>query len=151
MSEKALVKKRGRPPEKRNQAMADEVCRRLIAGESLRQMEKGGLITAHRVIRWLADDPNFRQQYARARESQADTLADEMLDVARAATPEDAQAKRLLVDVLKWRAGKLRPKVYGDKIDLTHAGPDGGPIQSVTATMTAEEAAQIYRERISRG
>jgi hypothetical protein len=45
-----------------------------------------------------------------------------MLDVARQAknakSSEEAQGYRLLVDTLKWRATKMRPKAYGDKLTL---------------------------------
>ena len=37
----------------------------------------------------------------------------------------DVAHRRLKIDVLKWRAGKLRPKVYGDKIQQEHTGADG--------------------------
>ena len=30
--------------------------------------------------------------------------------------------RRLQVDVRKWMAGKLAPKKYGDKLDVTSAG-----------------------------
>jgi hypothetical protein len=30
-------------------------------------------------------------------------------------------------------AGKLRPKVYGDKITNEHTGPNGGPVQIVAS------------------
>ena len=36
--------------------------------------------------------------------------------------------KRLLVDTLKWKLGKMLPKVYGDKLTTEHTGKDGGPI-----------------------
>ena len=65
------------------------------------------------VVRWLSEKPEFRNQYAQAREDQADALFDEALDIARSATNQDAHAKRLLVDTIKWAAAKLRPKVYG--------------------------------------
>ena len=85
---------------------------------------------------------------------QADALADEMLKEARGATEKNAQAKRLLVDTLKWRAGKLKPKVYGERIGLEHGGPQGGPIsvkQTLDVDLTKispEEAARLYREFI---
>ena len=37
---------------------------------------------------------------------------------------------RLRIDARKWLASKLAPKKYGDKIDATLSGPDGGPIQT---------------------
>ena len=56
----------------------------------------------------------------RAREDQADALAEEMLDVARSALrakfSEEAQGYRLLVDTLKWHTSKIKPRSYGDKL-----------------------------------
>lgn len=93
------------------------------------------------VFRWLANEDfaAFREQYTRARETQADTLFDEILSIAddskndtyideegRTRTDQEVIARsRLRVDARKWMAGKLRPKVYGDKVDMTHANPDG--------------------------
>ena len=56
----------------------------------------------------------------RARCDQADALAEEMLDVARSAprakSSEEVQGYRLLVDTVKWRASKMKPRSYGDKL-----------------------------------
>jgi len=73
------------------------------------------------VFRWLGANVEFCDQYARARESQADALFDEILGISDN-TQEDAdvQRDRLRVDARKWMAGKLRPKAYGEKVDLTH-------------------------------
>ena len=58
----------------------------------------------------------------RAREDQADAHVEEILDVARKAvhakTSEEAHGYRLLVDTLKWRASKMKPRSYGDKLTL---------------------------------
>jgi len=95
------------------------------------------------VFRWLADDRylQFREQYARAREAQADALFDEILVIADDGTNdwmerknqddqnigwrENGEALRrsqLRVDARKWMASKLQPKKYGDKLDLNHSG-----------------------------
>ena len=72
------------------------------------------------VLRWLHDNADFRGRYAAAREVQADRLFDEADDVARDALAGivDPQAARLFIDTVKWRAGKMRPKVYGDKLEI---------------------------------
>jgi hypothetical protein len=46
--------------------------------------------------------------------------ADEIKDAARrvARGEIDPQAGRVLIDALKWDAGKRKPKVYGDKVVL---------------------------------
>jgi len=73
-------------------------------------------------MRWLADDQdgNRREQYARARDAQSDVIADEILMIAD--TEEDAQKARVRIDARKWLAGKMKPKVYGDKQTVEHQG-----------------------------
>ena len=44
---------------------------------------------------------------------------------------EAIQRSRLRVDARKWLLSKLAPKKYGDKIETTLQGPDGGAIQVV--------------------
>ncbi len=78
-------------------------------------------------------------RYAQARAMQADRLAEEILDIADDATNdfverngktevnnEHVQRSRLRIDTRKWLAGKLKPKVYGDKqtIDVNRAVRD---------------------------
>jgi len=74
------------------------------------------------MFEWLSAHPEFSQQYARAREAQADAHVEEMLDVARQAknakSSEEVQGYKLLVDTLKWRASKMKPRSYGDKLTL---------------------------------
>lgn len=101
------------------------------------------------VFRWLADNETFRKQYAHAREAQADAIFDEMLDIADDAVNdfmerksdkgegwelngEHVQRTRLRLDTRKWMASRLAPKKYGDKVDHTHANPDGTPITFTT-------------------
>ncbi len=50
--------------------------------------------------------------YARAKQDQADFMADEMIRIADLA--EDSNKARLQVDTRKWVASKLKPKSYGD-------------------------------------
>lgn len=86
--------------------------------------------------------PEFQEQYARAKEEQADFLAEEMLEIAddksddlldteegQSANPVAVQRARLRVDARKWAAAKLKPKKYGDKVDFTTDGKQvGGPV-----------------------
>lgn len=123
-------------PSSFTQEIASEICERISDGESLRSICKSDdMPDKATVFRWLADATNesFRDQYARAREVQADTLFEECLDIADDSsrdtkTLEDGrevvdnevvQRSRLRVDTRKWMAGKLRPKVYGDKLELS--------------------------------
>lgn len=111
--------------------LATEICARIADGESLRAIcRDDGMPDPVTVRRWLAGHEEFRTQYARAREEQADTLAEEMLDAARKEAIDQVGVadKRVLIDTLKWRAGKLKPKVYGEKVVNEHTGADGQPL-----------------------
>ncbi len=116
-------KKKGRPS-LYSDKLAAKICRRLAEGESLRAIcaDKAmpGLST---VMGWLFDGKHegFPEQYARARESQAELRADEITDIADGVehgASEAVQAARLRIDARKWIAAKLLPKRYGDKLDL---------------------------------
>jgi len=117
--------------------IADAICERLADGESLRSICLDPEMPSQpTVFRWLAANEEFRKQYAIAREAQADSLFDEMLDIADDASRDTRKGKdgdeqpntewitrsRLRVETRKWMAGKLRPKVYGDKLDVEHSG-----------------------------
>lgn len=124
----------GRPSEF-TQGVADDICKRLGLGESLRTICRDDeLPCCSTVFKWLNQQPEFAEQYARARETQADSLFDEILDIADDGTNdwmeahdkeganigwrENGEALRrsqLRIDARKWMAGKLKPKKYGDK------------------------------------
>jgi len=87
------------------------------------------------VRQWIKDNPEFSSNYARAKEDQADYLAEEIISIAddgsndymtiqkgdieyNVENKEVTNRSRLRVDARKWAAGKLKPKRYGDKIDI---------------------------------
>lgn len=132
-----------RPRGDMDQAIADEICRRLIEGESLRAIcADEGMPSKSTICLWLAEDEGFRRQYSSARELQAEALADEIMQIAdtplkgiRTTIRDDGKVetveedmlghRRLQVDARKWLASKLAPKKYGDSTLLKHADPDG--------------------------
>jgi hypothetical protein len=106
-----------------SQDIFDRICERIAEGESLREIcEEKDMPARVNFIRWLEKHEALRNQYARARELQADHEFDEIKAIADLASVDDVQVARLRVDTRKWRAGKLRPKVYGDKVDVEHGG-----------------------------
>jgi hypothetical protein len=117
--------------------IADEICTRLANGESLRAIcgsdRDDFMPHIGTVLRWVSQNNEFREQYAKAREIQAETHADDIVTIADGPTEADDSVKtardRLRVDARKWVASKLLPKKYGDKVTNEHVGPDGGPVQ----------------------
>ncbi len=134
--------KKGRPS-LYTEALAAKICKRLAEGKSLRSICRDDAMPAiSTVMGWLfdGDHDEFSEQYARAREAQAEVRADEIVDIADddtndftadkdgklVADHEHIQRSRLRVDARKWIAAKLLPKRYGDK--LQHTGEGGGPV-----------------------
>ena len=123
-------------------AIADAICERLADGESLRSIcADEDMPCRSAVFRWLSERPEFADQYARAREEQAETLADEIVAISdetevtvkhdgeevRLALDATAVARgRLRIDARKWVASKLKPKKYGERIQ--HANDPDSPM-----------------------
>lgn len=126
--------------------IVNELCARIVEGESLRSICRDdampGLST---IFKWLGEHPEFVDQYTRAKEEQAETMADEIVSIAdeqdyekievdgvALAVKFDATAvarNRLRMDARKWVASKLKPKKYGDKLEL--AGDKDSPLTVV--------------------
>lgn len=116
-----VPKGKGRPTDFTPE-LANEICARLSDGMSLRRVcEADDMPDRRTVFRWLNDNDDFSHQYARAKEEAADSLADDIEDIADGTLKGkyDPQAARVAVDAKKWIASKLKPKRYGDKLDLT--------------------------------
>jgi hypothetical protein len=130
----------GRPTDYSDE-LAAHICTRIANGEALRQicMEEGMPVHST-VYLWLTKNPTFSDMYTRAREDQADTLADEIQAIAdqmpMETTDKDGNTRfdpsyinwmRLRVDARKWTASKLKPRKYGDRVEL--AGDKENPLQ----------------------
>lgn len=138
-------------PTKFTQEIADKICEEIsTSNKSLRTICKELKITTTTVLRWLNNDDikEFRTQYARAKEEQADFLAEEILEIAddssrdtktiekngqivEVENTEWINRSKLRVEARKWVASKLKPKKYGDKIDLTSGGEKIEPTKIV--------------------
>ncbi len=113
-------------PSKFTQALADRICERLAAGETLRAVcREDGMPSEPTVRRWAIEKDGFSAQYASAREIGYAGMADQLTEIADDKTGDPAR-DRLRLDTRKWLLSKALPKIYGDK--LAHTGEDGGPI-----------------------
>ena len=122
------------------QEIADTICERIAGGETLRGICRDeGMPDKVTVLRWLRLHEDFRTHYTRAREDQADSWADEIVEIADERHPEDAARARLMIDARKWLMGKSDPKKYSDKIAHQHTGPNGGPIQVVDLSKLSDD------------
>ena len=78
----------------------------------------------------LRNNHELKVAYQQSVEDRADRLAEELIDLADSPMPEGldgpsksawVQQMRLRVDVRKWISSKLKPKTYGERLDLSVA------------------------------
>lgn len=143
----------GRPvvwtPEKRQEAIDKIFGRIATSRDSIRTICNGddSLPTAETFFAWLGKDEELANQYTRVKESQAEVLGEEMLDIsddgkndymeklgpdgstAYVLNGEHVQRSRLRIETRKWLMGKLRPKKYGDLVRQEITGKDGGAVE----------------------
>ena len=122
----------GGRPTKYNEKLAEEICSRLMLGQSLNEICRDPAFPVKlSVFKWLHKYPEFMNQYRHARQVQQETHLDEMLEIAddgtndwmernnRDGSPgwqlngEHVQRSRLRVDTRKWVMERLAPKVFG--------------------------------------
>ncbi|WFL66384.1 ubiquitin carboxyl-hydrolase [Pantoea sp. X85] len=125
----ATKAKTGRPSDYLPEVAAD-ICSLLANGESLRKVcERPGMPSKTSVFRWLAEHSEFRDQYAKATETRADAIFEEMFDIADNVAEEAAAVgkARLRIDTRKWALARMNPKKYGDKVsqEIDHKSSDG--------------------------
>lgn len=99
----------------------ETILTRLAEGEGLVKIcRDDDMPTRTAFYKWINADRDLERRYVQAREDQADTLADEIVHIAD--TCKDPKKARLQIDARKWNAAKLRPKKYGERLDLNHSG-----------------------------
>jgi nitrogen fixation-related uncharacterized protein len=127
-------------------AIAAEICTRISCGESLRQICMEERMPVHSTVYlWLLQNKQFSDNYAKARDEQADTLADEIQAIADEPPAEIVDDKGISrtdsgwvtwqknrIDARKWVASKLKPKKYGDRQIV--AGDADSPLEVKTNT-----------------
>lgn len=106
-------------PSKYTQQLAEEILNRIACGESLMRICQDDHMPGYAsVMRWQIKSTKFRENYVRARQQQAETYAESLIDYAM--TEQDVNRARIVSDNIKWTASKLLPKMYGDKVTQDH-------------------------------
>lgn len=139
----------GGRPTKYDINLAYKICTRIAHGEPLIKIcQEEDMPHVSSVYLWLSRFSEFSDMYTKAREDQADTLADEIQAIADQMPMEKTdgngntsfdgayiQWMRLRVDARKWVAAKLKPRKYGDRVAL--AGDEDNPLK-VEASIEAK-------------
>lgn len=158
-----------------SQGVFDEICEQIIMGNSLISIcEREDMPAKMSVLRWLngmhlpegVDFEALRSQYARAREEQIETMVDLMDDIAADGrndwmeqrdnkgellgwriNGEHVARSKLRIDTIKWVASKLKPKKYGEKLDIVSDGKALAPNLEDAATRAAALLAMAQRRK----
>ena len=118
--------------------LGEKICENIANGMTLRQVASiKGMPDLSTLFAWIRLHPEFSQQYARATEDRTEAQVIELNEVAEQAIEEAktndpkssnaiVQAYKLKADNLKWIMARMKPKKYGDKLEL--AGDKDNPI-----------------------
>jgi hypothetical protein len=161
-AKKTQPKKVGRPTDYTPE-LGDLICAGIAEAKSLVKICKDeSLPSARTVYTWLRTNPEFLQNYANAKEDQADYMVEEMLEiaddgrndymenmddqggVAYKLNGEHVTRSRLRVDTRKWAASKFKAKKYGDRI--INENKDISSFQDMTEDELQRKKQELERE-----
>jgi hypothetical protein len=118
--------------------LADEICRRISEGESLRSICRDPDIPVSEgaVRAWSREDRDgFAVRFRIARDLQLDGWSDLIVDLADR-QDLDPRDRAIRIDTRKWLMSKLAPKRYGER--LLHASDPDNPIQVLHRNVSLE-------------
>lgn len=134
-------------PSKFSQDLAENICEQIANGKSLRAIcAEDDMPSTTTVFKWLNENQEFSDQYARARDRQADHYFEEIVEIADSVEADSAAVAkaRLQVDARKWTLSKLAPKKYGEKTELDVKSSDGS--MTPTVRLDSEEYRKIAED-----
>ncbi len=129
-------------PSTYTEELAEEICRRISNDEALTDIcAEKGMPDRNTVFRWLKLHDNFAASYDEARQRQGHAVYDKLskLESEVLDGTVDPQAANVVLRSRQWRAARMAPKNYSDKVINQHVGPDGGAIK-VESTVIDPEA-----------
>ena len=132
--EETIIKHAGGRPSEYTTELASDICNKLSTGMSLRsvcrEIDMPHLST---VYDWFRVHQEFAEQYEKAcnerveaQHEELNYIGDEAIEYAK--TNEDKNvsavvtAYKLKADNMKWSMSKMKPKKYGDKLDVVSDG-----------------------------
>ena len=105
----------------------------------------------------LRGNAELRRQYDLAVEDRADRLAEELIELADEPMPNGldgpgmsawVQKLRVRVDVRKWAASKLRPRAYGDRLEVAVQTPGISILQALEAANRRVTEGRTYDSEV---
>lgn len=122
--------------QKYSEELFEKICERIAtSADGLHKIVKENGISPSTFYKWVSENKDLSDRYARAREIQAELLADQIIEIAddssndtktiykgeeliEVENTEWTNRSKLRVEARKWIAAKLKPKKYGDKVEV---------------------------------
>jgi hypothetical protein len=123
----------------------EPLCDAVATGQSLNAacLERG--IHAGHTYGFLRADDRHWANYMRARAIAGDCRGHQVAEIVDQVIAGDLEPDRarVAIDGLKWTAGRMAQKIWGDKVAHEHTGADGGPIQMDLSNLSDEQLDQL--------
>lgn len=118
----------------------DQVCDLLSGCKTMTEIAAMAGVSKGSFISWVTDDAD-RSARVKAARALAATYWEERATQVLEDAPDEFELKkaRELAHHYRWRASKIAPREYGDRVAQEISGPDGQSVK-VDVNMTAEEA-----------
>jgi hypothetical protein len=127
---------------------ADEVCRRLAEGASLREVCRDHGMPESSVRQWVRDNrDNFSVRYQTARVLQVEAWGDLIIEIGNR-DDLDPQEKRVRIDSLKWLMSRIVPKKWGDR--LVVAGEADSPIHHLHKHVQLSDLSDVQLDALDK-
>lgn len=111
-------------------------------GQSLTEIAEALGMRVGAVFQRCVQTAELTRRYQMARETAADLLETELIDVVRNSTSASSKADRVKLAGLQWVLARRCPRRYADRVALEHSSPDGSmsPKEAVDMTKLSKEA-----------
>lgn len=112
-----------------SQGGVDWVLEQVVSGQSLQNIAALADVSIGSLVNWLSRDAERERLVLDARRRMAVLWDEQALALIESAkTPLELQRAQQMAWHLRWRASKMAPRVYGDKVQQEVTGAGGGPI-----------------------
>jgi hypothetical protein len=106
-------------PEVITPEMKEEILELIASNYFVMEIAEKLKISRRTILRHVRKDPDFQREWNVAREASAEFMVERMIMIALGRDPwvegMPVDERRLVLDTIKWIAGKILWRVYGDK------------------------------------
>ena len=104
--------------------LGQEICAKVAAGQDVKSVCAEAGISLGTLHLWREVHPAFLESYTRARARSGESAESDVQVVLNdlKAGRIDPNAARVLLDGLRWLAGKRAPRTHGDRVEVEHSG-----------------------------